>query len=208
MRLQKIKLSENITEAQFDNGYWYVEEIKLFAKELGIANSSILRKDELETLIKNYLRTGEIGASQRKNIIKKGIKDCELGLKLSLIIRNYTNNKETKDFIEREAFKINPKLKRKSGARYRLNRWRDEQITKGNKITYDDLVKEYIRLNETEEPFEKIPHGRYINFLADYLANETNSKRNEAIEAWKVPKKLDIPKNYDSWKKEKRKTNR
>ena len=207
MRLQKIKLTKNISEVQFDNGYWYVDEIKLFAKELGIANSSKLRKDELETLIKNYLRTGEIGASQRKNIIKKGIKDCELGLKLSLIIRNYTNNKETKDFIEKESFKINPKLKRKSGALYRLNRWRDEQITKGNKITYDDLVKEYIRLNETEKPFEKIPHGRYINFLADYLANETNSKRKDAIEAWKVLKKLDIPKDYNSWKKEKRKTN-
>ena len=149
---EKIKLTKDISEEQFDNGYWYAYEIKSLAKDLGIANFSKLRKDELETLIKNYLRTGKIGTSKRKNITKKGIIDSELGLKISLMINNCTNNKETKDFIEREAFKINPKLKRKSGARYRLNRWKDEQITKGNKITYGDLVKKYILLNETKEP--------------------------------------------------------
>jgi len=204
---KRIKLTKEITEEQFDNGYWYVDEIKSFAKELGIAHSSKLRPDELETLIKNYLKTGKIGISQRKNITKKGIKDSELGLKLTLIINNYTNNQETKSFIEKEALKIHPNHKRKSGARYRLNRWRDEEITKGNKITYGDLVNEYIRLNEREEPFEKVPHGRYINFLADYLANEPNSKHKEAIEAWEMLKQLDIPKEYNSWKKEKGKTN-
>ena len=62
------KLTKTITEQQFDNSYWYVDEIKSFAKELGIANSSKLRKDELEALIKNYLRTGKFGIAQRKNI--------------------------------------------------------------------------------------------------------------------------------------------
>ena len=199
---RKIKLTKNISEEQFNNSYWYVEEIKSFAKSLGIANSSKLRKDELEALIKNYLRTGEIGTVHRKNITKKGIKDCELGLKLTLVITHYTNNEETKNFIEMEALKINPRFKNKSGARYRLNRWRDEQVTKGNRITYGDLVKEYVRLNNMEEPFKKIPYGRYINFVADYLANETGSKRKEAIEAWKVLKMLAIPKDYHSWKKQ------
>lgn len=205
---KKIKLTKNISEEQFDNGYWYADEIKSFAKELGIANSSKLRKDELETLIKNYLRTGNIATPQRKNITQKGIKDFELGLKLTLRINNYTNNKETKNFIEKEALKMNPRLKKKSGAGYRLNRWREEQITKGNKITYGDLVKEHIRLNKTEEPFKKISVGRYINFLADYLANETDSTRKEAIETWEVLKKLDIPKDYNSWKKQQLKKNK
>ncbi len=199
---KKIKLTKNISKEQFDNGYWYADEIKSFARELGITNSSKLRKDELEVLIKIYLRTGMIDIPQRKNIIQKGKKDFELGLKLTLPIKNYTNNIETKLFIEKEALKIKPRLKKKSGAGYRLNRWREEQITKGNKTTYGDLVKEHIRLNMTEEPFKKIPVGRYINFLADYLANETGSTRNEAIKAWEVLKKLDIPKDYNSWKKQ------
>lgn len=198
---EKAKLSKNMSVEEFDNGYWYAEEIKLFAKKIGIPQSSKLRKDELEALIKKYLKTGQVESSNRKNITKKGVKDIELGLKLSLPIKNYTSNKETKSFIEREALKINPSLKRKSGARYRLNRWRDDQITKGNAITYGDLVHEYIRLNETEEPFEKVPVGRYINFLAAYLANEQGATRDQAIKAWKELKKLDIPKDYASWKK-------
>ncbi|HVE61742.1 MAG TPA: hypothetical protein VNA26_07980 [Chitinophagaceae bacterium] len=198
--INKIKLTKNITETAFDNGYWYASEIKKFAKEIGIANSSKLRKDELEKLIKEFIRTGNITSSNCKNIHPIGVKDFELRLTLSLKINNYTNNKETKQFIEKEALKINPNLKKKSGARYRLNRWREEQINAGKKITYKDLIRQYIKLNERKEPFEKIPHVRYINFLADYLANEKGATRGMAIKAWKQLKKLDIPKDYKSWK--------
>lgn len=196
-----IKLTKDITETQFDNGYWYADDIKNFAKEIGIPNSSKLRKDELEKLIKEFIRTGKISSSKRKNINAIGVKDYELGLTLTLTIKNYTSNKETKQFIEKEALKINPNLKKKSGARYRLNRWRENQINAGKKITYEDLVRQYIKLNEMEEPFEKIPHGRYINFLVDYLANEKGATRDKAIKTWEKLKKLDIPKNYKSWKK-------
>jgi len=202
------KLTKSLSEEQFENGYWYIDEIKSFAKEIGIAHCSKLRKDELEVLVKNYLRTRKIGTTQRKNITTKGIRDSELGLKLKLPVSNYTNNKETKEFIEMEALKMNPQFRRKSGSRYRLNRWRDEQITKGNNITYGDLVKEYVKLNAQVEPFEKIPHGRYINFVANYLANEPNAKRKDAIAAWKILKKLDIPKDYISWKEQQKNSKR
>lgn len=198
---KRIKLTKDITETEFDNGYWYADDIKTFAKEIGIPNSSKLRKDELEKLITEFIRTGKVSASNRKNITPIGIKDHELGLTLTLTINNYTNNKETKQFIEKEALKINPNIKKISGAGYRLNRWREEQINNGKKITYGDLVGQYLKLNETEEPFQKIPHGRYINFLADYLAKEKDATRDKAIKAWKQLKKLDIPKDYKSWKK-------
>jgi SAP domain-containing new25 len=197
---KRTKLTKSITLIQFDNGYWYTGDLKSFAKEIGIPNSSRLRKDELEKLIKEFIRTGKASSSKRKNINAIGVKDHELGLAPTLRIRNYTSNKETKQFIEKEALKINPNLKKKSGARYRLNRWREEQINDGRKITYGDLVKQYIKLNETEESFKKIPHGRYINFLADYLANEKGATRDKAIKAWEKLKKLDVPKDYRSWK--------
>jgi SAP domain-containing new25 len=174
---KRIKLKKDITETQFDNGYWYADEIKAFAKEIGIPNSSKLRKDELEKLIKEFIRTGKISSPKRKNIKLTGARDYELGLTVTLTIKNYTSNNVTKKFIEKEALKISPNLKKKSGARYRLNRWREEQINNGKTITYGDLVRQYIKLNETEEPFEKIPHGRYINFLADFLANERSATR-------------------------------
>ena len=197
----KAKLHQSITEKEFDNGYWYADEIKTFAKELGIPHASKLRKDELEKLIRHFIRTGNIEQPARKNIVKEGIKDLDKGLSLDLPIVHYTSNKITKDFIVQEALKMFPGLKKKSGARYRLNRWREEQINQGICITYGDLVKQYIRLNQQEGSFEKTPQVRYINFLSDYLKHEKNTTREQAIAAWKKLKKLDIPKNYTSWKK-------
>ena len=198
---KKIKLSKSMTENEFDNGYWYADEIKVFAKTIGIPSASKLRKDELEQLIKKFLRIGKVEKSKRKNIKKSGIKDLEKGLTLTLPIVNYTSNKKTKEFIIKEALKIVPGLKNKSGVWYRLNRWRDEQITKGINITYGDLVRQYINLNQVDGNFQKIPVGRYINFIADYLANEKGSTRQQAIKSWKKLKELDIPKNYRAWKK-------
>lgn len=181
---KQTKLTKNITEEEFDRGYWYADEIKAFAREIGIAYSSKLRKDGLEELIKHYIRTGKVKQADRKNVVKTGTRDLEKGLTTSLPIINYTSNKQTKNFIKREANKLVPGLKIKSGVWYRLNRWRDEQITKGKKITYVDLIKQFTQLNQTEGKFEKIKVGRYINFLSDFLANEKNATRQQAINEW------------------------
>ena len=190
-----------MTMAQFENGYWYATELKKFADSIGIPDASRLRKDELEQAIKLFLRTGQIKSSSRKSFSASGTKDVERGLSLDLRVVIYTNDNETKNFLEREAQKLAPGLKRKSGARYRLNRWREEQLIKGVKLTYEGLVKEYVRLNQTREPFAQIPQDRYINFMSDFLAAEKGATREQAIRAWKKLKTLDVPKNYRSWVK-------
>lgn len=190
--------------SQFDNGYWYADEIKAFAKKIGIINTNKLRKDELEQLIKHYIKTGQIKNSGRKNVVRVGIKDIDKGLKTSLQVINYTSNKQTTDFIKRETNKLIPGLNIKSGAWYRLNRWRDEQITKDKIITYGNLINQFIKLNQADGKFEKIAVGRYINFLSDFLANEKGATRQQAITEWKKLKKLDIRKNYKSWKQYKK----
>jgi hypothetical protein len=196
-------LSKTMTVAEFDNGYWYATEVKDFARSIGIPHWNRLRKDELENSIKVYLETGKVELPTRRSLTKSGIKDIERGLSLDLPIVHYTSNKETKNFIVREAQKIVPGLKRKSGARYRLNRWREEQLTKGKKITYKDLVKQYVKLNGREEPFEqvRIASGRYINFLSDFLSAEKDATRADALAAWKELKRMDVPKDYRAWKK-------
>ena len=55
---KRVKLTKNITEEEFDRGYWFADEVKTFAKEIRISYSNKLRKDELEELIKHYIRTG------------------------------------------------------------------------------------------------------------------------------------------------------
>ena len=197
----KTKLSRTMTLTQFDNGYWYAIELKEFAKSIGIPSANKLRKDELEKAIKVFLETGTIQSPTKRSLSIQGAKDVERELSLDLRVVVYTNDKETKNFLEKEAQKLAPGLKRKSGARYRLNRWREEQLVKGVKLTYGDLVKEYVRLNQTRERFAQIPADRYINFLSDFLATEKGATRAQAMKAWKKLKTLDVPKNYRSWAK-------
>ena len=198
---QKVKLSTFLTLTQFDNGYWYTTELKDFAKTIGLPFATRLRKDELEDCIKLFLKTGKIAYPNKRRFSTPNTKDVDSGLSLNLPVVVYTNDRKTKDFLEKEALKMAPGLKRKSGARYRLNRWREQQLAKGIRITYGDLVREYVRLNQTKGAFAQIPHGRYINFLSDFLKAEKKATREQAIKAWKELKMLDAPKNYRSWKK-------
>jgi SAP domain-containing new25 len=192
-------LSASMTVSQFENGYWYATELKDFAQVLGIRSASKLRKDELERAIRSFLVTGKARNPTRRNLSTSGIKDVDRGLSLELAVVRYTNDEETKSFLEREAQKRIPGLKRKSGVRYRFNRWREQQLVKGVRLTYGDLVKEYVRLNQTEGPFAHIPQARYINFVSDFLAAEKKATREQAIRAWHDLKALNVPKTYRAW---------
>ena len=189
--------------SEFENGYWYVEELREFARQIGIPEATRLRKDEIERALVTFLRTGTVNLPTKRALRKTGAKDLERGLSLNLQIGHYTSNRETKDFIVREARKLAPEVREKSGVWYRLNRWREDQITNGNRPTYGDLVQQYVSLNRVER-FEKVPHGRYINFVAEFLTAEKGT-RSDAIAAWAELKTMDTPKDYGSWVNERRK---
>jgi hypothetical protein len=193
-------LSPTMTLRDFENGYWYLEHLKNFARRIGIPAANKLRKDELEKAIVAFLRTGKAVSPTKRSLRKTGVKDVERGLNLKLRIENYTSNRETKDFIVEQAYRMAPEIHEKSGVWYRLNRWREEQITSGRHPTYGGLIRQYIALNRMER-FEKVPHVRYINFVADFLAARKGVTRTEAIAAWTELKQLDVPKDYASWVK-------
>jgi len=194
------KLSPTMTLREFDNGYWYLDDLKDFAKRIGIPEATRLRKDEIERAIVVFLQTGTVSLPTKRALRKTGLKDLERGLSMKLRIEHYTSNRKTKDFIVREAKKANPEVREKSGVWYRLNRWREEQITNGKSPTYGDLVQQYLALNRLER-FAKVPHGRYINFVAEFLKAEKSATRSDAIAAWAELKRMDIPKDYASWVK-------
>ena len=191
-------LSPTMTLRDFENGYWYLDQLKDFADRIGIPAAKKLRKDELEKAIVVFLGTGKVALPTKRSLRKTGARDVGRGLNLKLRIENYTSNRETKDFIVRQAHLMAPEVREKSGVWYRLNRWREEQITSGTRPTYGDLVRQYIALNKMER-FEKVPHGRYINFVAAFLASNKGATRAEAIAAWTELKELDAPKDYASW---------
>src|SRR5947208_1865607 len=193
-------LSPTMTVRDFENGYWYLDQLKNFAERIGIPTAKKLRKDELEKAIVAFLRTGNAASPTKRSLRRTGIKDVERGLDLKLRIENYTSNRETKDFIVEQAHLMAPEVREKSGVWYRLNRWREEQTTSGKRPTYGDLVRQYIALNKMKR-FEKVPHGRYINVVADVLEADKRVTRAEAIAAWTELKELDVPKDYASWVK-------
>ena len=197
------RLSPTMTLREFENGYWYLDDLRDFASQIGIPGATRLRKDEIERAIVAFLRTGTVDLPTKRALRKTGAKDLERGLSLNLRIEHYTSNRETKDFIVRQARKVAPEVREKSGVWYRLNRWREEQITNGNRPTYGDLVQQYVALNRMER-FDKVPHGRYINFVAAFLAAEKSGTRSDAIAAWAELKTMDIPKDYGSWVKAQR----
>jgi hypothetical protein len=51
-------LSPTMTVREFENGYWYLDQLKNFAEGVGIPAAKKLRKDELENAIVIFLRTG------------------------------------------------------------------------------------------------------------------------------------------------------
>lgn len=191
-------LKESMTLAEFDNGYWYATELKAFAHALAIPSSSRLRKDELERAIRSFLRTGRARIEVRAGP-QAGIRDVERGLRLDLPVVRYTNDSRTKAFLEREARRMSPAHRRRSGARYRLNRWREAQLARGKRLTYRALVTEYVRLSRDDVPFARVPHGRYINFVKDFLANEAGATHARAVSAWHALKMMDVPKTYLAW---------
>ena len=201
------KLSASMTVKEFDHGYWYATELKAFAKEIGIPAAGALRKDEIEHAIKTFLRTGATPPA-RPRATAALTKDVERGLRLDLPIVRYTNDAETKQFLEREARRAAPGMKRRSGAMYRLNRWREAQIRNGVTLRYRDLVQEYVRLSQSPAPFAQVPHGRYINFLSNFLAGEKGATHAQARKAWAVLKTIDAPKTYAAWSAARRRKRR
>jgi hypothetical protein len=196
-----VKLSTSMTETEFDNGYWYAGDLKKFAEKIGVPSARRLRKDELEQAVKHFLRTGDATSFARRTLTKSGPRDVDLGLRFDLPVVHYTSNRQTKDFIDQEGAKLEPGFKRKSGTRYLLNRWREEQLRRGHRITYGDLVRHAIELNRTKNGPLRVEHARYINFISDFMKANKRAPKAEAITAWNVLKKLDTPKTYQAWLK-------
>jgi hypothetical protein len=197
-----------MNEAEFENGYWYATELRAFAMKIGIPGAGKLRKDELEQAFRHFLRTGERKKLVKRALSKTGERDIDKGLRLDLPIVHYTSNRVTKDFIVREAAKLVPGFKRVSGTRYLLNRWREAQIARGRRITYGDLVRQAIHLNETKTAPLRAEHGRYINFISDFMAANNTASHADAVRAWKQVKGMDAPKTYQAWAKARRVTGR
>ena len=188
-----------MTIKEFENKYWYMSELKAFAKSLAIPFDLKIRKDQLEQMIIQFLETGTVN---------KKHDSCSKSRNMDILnncsyVENFSNKKETWEFIHSEMNSRVPGLKPKSGAKYWLNRWIENKLSHGEKITYNDVICEYIRLNKTEAKLPQIPSCKFNNFISDYLTNEKNATREDALAEWDKLKNMKVKKDYITWKKNK-----
>ena len=68
-----------MTLRDFENGYWYLEQLKNFAARIGIPDAKKLRKDELERAIATFLRTGNAAVPTKRSLRRKFGRSPESG---------------------------------------------------------------------------------------------------------------------------------
>src|SRR5213596_3954043 len=108
-------LSPMMTLRDFENGYWYLDQLKNFAERIGIPAAKKLRKDELEKAIVAFLRTGNAALPTKRSLRKTGVKDVDRGLNLKLRMENYTSDRGMNNFIVEQARMMATAGREKSG---------------------------------------------------------------------------------------------
>jgi hypothetical protein len=56
-----------------------------------------------------------------------------------------------------------------------------------------------VRLSQSTDRFARVPHGRYINFMSDFLAARKGATKAQAIEAWAMLNRMNVPNTYAAW---------
>ena len=183
---------------EFDDGYFYAAELKTYARRVGIAVGR-RRKLELEALIRDFLRTGIVPAPTPEPRRRSG--EARDRLAAGTVVRNYVDDRRTKDFLRGFVHARGPSLKDKSGQWFWLNDWRRRQVQAGRRITYADLGNRLLELRRTEGRLPRIPAARFNNFITDFRADPANKgkSRADAVAAWEQIKSVPGPKTYAAY---------
>lgn len=193
------ELRSSMSVEEFDDGYFYAAELKAYARQVGIAVGR-RRKLELEALVRDFLRTGIVPSPTPEPRRRTG--EARDRLAAGTVVRNYVDDRRTKDFLRGLVHAHAPSLRDKSGQWYWLNDWRRRQLRAGRRITYADLGNRLLELLRTEGRLPRIPAARFNNFITDYRADPANKGRSraDAVAAWEHIKSVPGPKTYAAYK--------
>ena len=118
-------------------------------------------------------------------------------------VRNYVDDKETKEFLLDAVRSSSPGIKKKSGQWYWLNDWRRKQQERQAVFTYQDVVDHLSKLMHQKGRLPQVPSARMNNFITDLRADPVNSEmtRDEVQQEWRWLKKQPGPKTYAEYKR-------
>ena len=184
---------------EFNNGYFYVSDLRTFARELGITVGNF-RKFELEELIREYLRTGKV--PDRKPVSPRKTGTVRDVLKEETVVTNYVGDRKTKAFLLELVHAEAPGLRNKSGQWYWLNDWRRKRQVARERFTYRDLAGHLRMLMQTRGRLPQILSARMNNFITDFRADPANAgiSRDEVLKAWNWLKAQPGPNTYHEFR--------
>ena len=179
-------------------GYFYMAELKVFAREIGISVGNF-PKIELEELIREYLQTGVV--PNRKLVPPRKVGAERDELRAENVIVNYVGDRKTKAFLYELIADRTHGLLDKSGQWYWLNDWRRKQQEAKWRFTYQDLADHLYELMTTEGRLPQIPSARMNNFITDFRSDPTNAgvSRAQILEAWEALKRQPGPNTYKEY---------
>ncbi len=193
-------LHRGMSVEEFDCGYFYAADLKVFAREIGLTVGNF-RKFELEELIREFLRTGKV--PDRRPVLPRKAGEARDMLTADTVVTNYVGDKKTKAFLLELVHAETPGLCRKSGQWYWLNDWRRKKQEARARFTYRDMAEQLRVLMQTKGRLPRIPSARLINFITDFSADPANAgvKRTEALRAWNWLKAQPGPKTYVEYRR-------
>jgi len=173
-------LNKKISLKDFKDYYWLKSELMIFCKEISISSSG--GKIELENRILEYLETGQV-TSKRKTINKlpKATHPITEETMIGIEHRTYKEKKEFLKSIIGNQFHFTIHL---------LDYFKEYTGIK----TYRDLIEEYYREQKLKRDPDYVkeiaPQFEYNIYIRDFLNDNPDKSKRDAIEYWKNKKSM------------------
>jgi len=172
-------LDKNIKVLDFKDFYWLKVELVEFCREIGISSSG--GKIEIANRISEYLETGKVPekASKKQPKLPKPIQEITRNTILGIEYRTYKEKKEFLKSVIGNHFHFTIHL---------LDYFKEN----AGKKTYEDLIKEWYKEQELRKDpnfvKEITPQFEYNIYIRDFMKDNSNKTRNDAIKYWKIKK--------------------
>ena len=170
-------LNKRINIKDFQDFYWLKVELVNFCREIGISGSG--GKIEIASRISEYLETGKVLKTKTKKT-KKLSKATHPITKATVIGIEYRSYKEKKEFFQSVI-----------GRQFHFTvHLLDYFKQNAGKKTYSDFINEWYKeqeLNKDPNFVKEIaPQFEYNTYIRDFLKDNPNKSKKEAIEYWKI----------------------
>jgi uncharacterized short protein YbdD (DUF466 family) len=189
MNSKRPDLNKRISVKDFKDFYWLKSELVNFCREVGVGSSG--GKIEIANRISEYLETGKHKTncahtlrSRSMSIIKKPkLPKATQPITEEVVIGiEYRTYKEKKDF-----------LKSVIGNQFHFTIHLLDYFKKNaGKKTYNDLINEWYKEQEIKKDpnfiKEIAPQFEYNTYIRDFMKDNPNKTRKDAIKFWKIKK--------------------